>query len=189
MGYAIHTHILVSVIFNFGMGVWRTGSQHGITGQHVNYIQKTCFTQSQDIPDIYSAYTMYIPCIYQSKVSCQRFVAHACLAASDQDFRRISVLATEGLPTRGWGRPKFHNQVLISLTWLPLRKGGPVPSAQPHSIVSLCLLLYLCGIVAFPMYISSIYCVYTGQDVIYQLYTRNIRGIYHMVYTMCIYIL
>ena len=30
------------------------------------------------------------------------------------DFLRIfSVLATERLPTRGWGLPKFHNQVLI----------------------------------------------------------------------------
>jgi hypothetical protein len=26
----------------------------------------------------------------------------------------FSVLATERPPTRGWGRPKFHNQVLIS---------------------------------------------------------------------------
>jgi hypothetical protein len=30
-------------------------------------------------------------------------------------------LATESPPTRGWGLPKFHSQVLISYTWLHLR--------------------------------------------------------------------
>ena len=41
---------------------------------------------------------------------------------SDLESLRISsVLTTESPPTRGWGLPKFHIQVLISYTWLPLR--------------------------------------------------------------------
>ncbi len=36
----------------------------------------------------------------------------------------------------------------------------------------------------YTLHIQCIYYVYTGQDVIYQLYIRNIHGIYHMVYTM-----
>jgi hypothetical protein len=38
------------------------------------------------------------------------------------------------------------------------------------------------------MYISFIYHVYTGQDVIYQLYTRNIDGIYHIAYVYTYFI-
>ena len=46
-------------------------------------------------------------------------VFQARWAASDLDFLRIrSVLATDRLPTRGWGLPQFHSQALISLTWL-----------------------------------------------------------------------
>jgi hypothetical protein len=64
-------------------------------------------------------YSIYIPCIFHVYSShlivLARFVAHARLAASDRNFLWIfSVLATERLPTRGWGRPKFHSQVLIS---------------------------------------------------------------------------
>jgi hypothetical protein len=75
-------------------------------------------------------YSKHIPCKGPLLAS---LVPHPRLKASDRDIRRIfSVLATERQPTRGWGRPKFHNQVLISQTWLPLDKvglarGGPKP--------------------------------------------------------------
>ena len=60
---------------------------------------------------IYQVYTRHIPCESQVRAF---LVAHQRLEASDWDFLRIfSVLATERQPTRGWGRPKFHNQVLI----------------------------------------------------------------------------
>ena len=60
------------------------------------------------ISGIYHVYTMHIPC-EGSLQAC--LVAHPRLEASDRDFRRsFSVLATERSPTRGWGRPKFHNQ-------------------------------------------------------------------------------
>jgi hypothetical protein len=67
------------------------------------------------IPCIYYAY-MYILRIYHLKVACLALlVIHPRLEASDWDFRRsFSVLATERPPTRGWGCPQFHNQVLIS---------------------------------------------------------------------------
>jgi hypothetical protein len=57
-------------------------------------------------------YPWYIPC----EIHVLAFlVAHPRLEASDQDFLQIfSVLDTDRPPTRGWGRPKFHNQVLIS---------------------------------------------------------------------------
>ena len=59
------------------------------------------------IPGIYHVYTMHIPC-EGSLRAC--LVAHPRLEASDLDFRRsFSVFATERPPTRGWGRPKFHN--------------------------------------------------------------------------------
>ncbi len=81
------------------------------SGHKHNRTQKSCFTTRQDIPGIYQVYTMHIPC----KSHMQAFlVAHLHLEASDRDFLRIfSVLATERPPTLGWGRPKFHNQVLI----------------------------------------------------------------------------
>ncbi len=101
---------------------------------------------------------MYIPCIFHVYSShlivLARFVDHARLAASDRDFLLIFlVLVTERPPTRGWGRPKFHSQVLISSTWLPLRVIGPAPLAQQHSKASRCRQLYLCGIVevVFPI--------------------------------------
>ena len=99
-----------------------------------------------------TGYTMYIP-VYLWYIPCEIhvlafLVAHPRLEASDRDFIQIfSVLDTDRPSTRGWGRPKFHNQVLISKTWLPLRELGPAPSAQPYSKASFCRLLYLCGIV------------------------------------------
>ncbi len=110
---------------------------------------------TRDIQGIYHVYTRHIP--YEGHLQA-RLVAHPRLEASDLDFLRIfsdfSVLATERPPTRGWpgGSPKFHSQVLISLTWLPLSVVGPAPSAQQHSKASRCRALYLCGIVevAFP---------------------------------------
>jgi hypothetical protein len=64
------------------------------------------------IPGIYQVYTMHILCEGHLRAL---LVAHPRLEASDLDFRRsLSVLATERQPTRGWGGPKFHNQVLIS---------------------------------------------------------------------------
>jgi hypothetical protein len=41
----------------------------------------------------------------------------------------------------------------------------------------------------YAMYLPCIYYVYTAQVVIYQLYTRNKFGIYHMVYTMYLHII
>jgi hypothetical protein len=73
-----------------------------------------------------TGYAMYIQCIYHvynhdDKIITGQghtralLVAHPRLAASDRDFLRISsVSATENPPTRGWGLPKFHSQVLIS---------------------------------------------------------------------------
>ncbi len=107
---------------------------------------------TRDIPCIYHVYTRHIP--YEGHLRAH-LVAHPRLEASDRDFLRIfSVLATKRPPTRGWGRLKFHSQVLISLTWLPLRVVlGPTPSAQQHSKASRCRPLYLCGIVevVFPI--------------------------------------
>ncbi len=106
---------------------------------------------------------MYILYICHAKVYTyamqSSLVAHARLAAQDRDFPRIfSVLATERQPTQDWGHPKFHIQVLISQTWLPLRELGPVPSAQLHSKASFCWQLYLYGIVkvAFPSIQSNL---------------------------------
>ena len=61
-----------------------------------------------------------------SSSSAARFLACRVFQArrdvSDLESLRISsVLTTESPPTRGWGLPKFHIQVLISYTWLPLR--------------------------------------------------------------------
>ena len=51
---------------------------------------------------------------------------------SDLERLRISsVLTTESPPTRGWGLPKFHSQVLISYAWLPQRDPWLAPSAHP----------------------------------------------------------
>jgi hypothetical protein len=64
---------------------------------------------------IYQVYTRYIPGIPCENHVLAFLVAHPRLEASDRDFPRIfSVLATDRPPTRGWGRPKFHNLVLIS---------------------------------------------------------------------------
>ncbi len=58
---------------------------------------------------IYHVYTRYIPYIYYvytMQMSLRdSLVAHTRLAASNREFPRIF---------SGWGRPKFHNQVLIS---------------------------------------------------------------------------
>ena len=133
-------------------GSGNASMQHGISGHQLNFTQKSSFTTRQYILGIYMVYTMHIPC---GSHVLAFLVAHPRLEASDRDFRRIfSVLDTERPPTRGWGRPKFHNQVLILQTWLPLREVGTAPSAQPYSKASSCRLLYLCGIlvveVAFP---------------------------------------
>ncbi len=114
-----YTYTIISIIsvlpaFKEAMDVGGSGNactQHGISGHKRNCTQKSCFTTRQDIPGIYQVYTMHIPC--ESHVLAFLF-AHPRLEASDLDFLRIfSVLATERPPTRGWGRPKFHNQVLI----------------------------------------------------------------------------
>ena len=55
----------------------------------------------------------------------------------------LSVLTTESPPTRGWGLPKFHSQVLISYTWLPLRDPWLAPSAHPNSKACFCRGAYL----------------------------------------------
>ncbi len=67
---------------------------------------------------IYQGYTRYIPCIYQT-YTIRRSLASplSCPSALGSLRPRLlifSVLATERPPTRGWGRPKFHSQVLIS---------------------------------------------------------------------------
>ena len=69
---------------------------------------------------ICKVYTRYIPCIYYTYTMRRShpclltkfLVAHPRLEASELDF--LWILATERPPMRGWGRPKFHNQVLIS---------------------------------------------------------------------------
>ncbi len=58
-------------------------------------------------PGIYHVYSSR-----RSLVCADRFVAHPHLEASDRDFLQ---LATESLPTQGWGRSKFHSQVLQHL--------------------------------------------------------------------------
>ena len=71
-------------------------------------------------------------------------VSQARLDVSDLDFLLIlSVLATESPPTLGWGLPKFHSQVLISYTWLPLRDPWLAPSAHPNSKACFCRGAYL----------------------------------------------
>ena len=53
-------------------------------------------------------------------------------------------LTTESPPTRGWGLPKFHSQVLISYTWLPLHDPWRLaPSAHPNSKACFCRGAYL----------------------------------------------
>jgi hypothetical protein len=71
----------------------------------------------------------------ESSSSAARFrvcrVFQARRDVSDLECLRIfSVLATESPPTRGWGLPKFHSQVLISYTWLPLRDPWLAPSVK-----------------------------------------------------------
>ena len=72
-----------------------------------------------------TGYVMYIQCIYHvynhgifitDQGHTRAFLAaHPRLAASDRDFLRILLVSTtENPPTRGWGLPKFHSQVLIS---------------------------------------------------------------------------
>ncbi len=119
------------------------------TGQHSKGMIYCQTGYTRYIHGIYHVYTAHIPCDGHLRA---RLVAHPRLEASDRDFRRsFSVLATERPPMRGWGRPKFHNQVLISQTWVHLREFGPAPSAQPHFNLKVSLrwlpVLCLCGIV------------------------------------------
>jgi hypothetical protein len=71
----------------------------------------------------------------ESSSSAARFRACRVFQArwdvSDLECLRIfSVLATKNPPTRGWGLPKFHSQVLISYTWLSLRDPWLPPSKK-----------------------------------------------------------
>ncbi len=78
----------------------------------LRYIPCIYYAYTRYVYGIYHVYTMNIPCDGDLQA---RLVARPRLEASDRDFRRsFSVLATERSPTRGWGCPKFHNQVLIS---------------------------------------------------------------------------
>ena len=71
-------------------------------------------------------------------------VFQARIDVSDLARLRISsVLTTESPPTRGWGLPKFHSQVLISYTWLPLHDPWLAPSAHPNSKACFCRGAYL----------------------------------------------
>ena len=71
-------------------------------------------------------------------------VFQARIDVSDLARLRISsVLTTESPPTRGWGLPKFHSQVLISYTSLPLRDPWLAPSAHPNSKACFCRGAYL----------------------------------------------
>ncbi len=83
---------------------WRFRTTTGSHSKGMIYYQ-TGYTRYN--PCIYHVYTMHMPC---EGSFLSRLVAHPRLEASDRDFRqRFSVLATERPPTRGWGRPKFHN--------------------------------------------------------------------------------
>ncbi len=64
-----------------------------------------------------TGYTRYIPCMYQtytirrslaSQLSCP-----SALGSLGQGLPSDLHLATERPPKLGWGRPKFHSQVLI----------------------------------------------------------------------------
>jgi hypothetical protein len=109
-GYAIH--VLVLAIFMFYQ------LSNDISGHKRICSQKASFSTRQDIPSIYQVNTMHIPCkshLQAFLVAHQRLPVDESVEDSDWDFTRIfSVLATERPPTRGWGRPKFNNQVLIS---------------------------------------------------------------------------
>ncbi len=78
---------------------------------------KACFTEQSYMIGISSVYVRYMHVIYlqlDSSSSAGCFLAflvfQARRAASDLDFVRIrSVLATDRLPTRGWGLPKLHS--------------------------------------------------------------------------------
>jgi hypothetical protein len=64
------------------------------------------------IPGTYQVYTCHI-------WSTARFLAFLVSAARLADsvldwLRTPSIFATESLPIRGWGLPKFHSHVLIS---------------------------------------------------------------------------
>ena len=68
---------------------------------------------------IYNVYSRYLPCIYYA-YTMRRSLANPLSCPSALGSLRLGLpsellsLATEKPPTRGWGRPKFHNQVLIS---------------------------------------------------------------------------
>ncbi len=59
-------------------------------------------------------YQVYICHIWSTARFLAFLVSAARLADSVLDWlRTTSVFATESLPIRGWGLPKFHSQVLI----------------------------------------------------------------------------
>ena len=75
---------------------------------------------------IYKVYSLYTPCIYHA-YTMRRSLAIPLGCPSALGSLRpglpselFSFGHREVAPTRGWGCPKFHNQVLISLTWLNL---------------------------------------------------------------------
>ena len=126
MAYTKYMHgiCLTYTIFKF----FKLSKQQSMLGELEIHVRSMEFQDNYSIAlkkhdllsdRIYKVYSRYIPCIYHA-YSCNghlraRLVAQPRLEASDRDFRRsFSVLATERSPTRGWGRPKFHNQVLIS---------------------------------------------------------------------------
>ncbi len=86
---------------------------------------KSSFTDQVDMTGIWQEYTCHMSASASAALlgACLARVFPALSAAAPLhcDLLQIfSVLATERLATLGWGRPKFHSQVLASYTWLPL---------------------------------------------------------------------
>ena len=92
-----------------------------------------------DISQVYERYMNVISFQVDSSSSAARFQACRVFQArrdvSDLERLRISsVLTTESPPTRGWGLPKFHSQVLISYTWLPVCARGRCTQERENGI-------------------------------------------------------
>ena len=80
---------------------------------------KAFFTEHSYMTGICQVYACHIFQLDASESASAARLFRACRVSqarrdvSDLDFLRIlSVLATESPPTRGWGLPKFHNQVI-----------------------------------------------------------------------------
>ena len=117
---------------------------------HASNANKASFTD-QGIYDRYMTgiFMSYVGIILGSGTLAGR-VSQPLFAASHLQLLRIStVLATERLATRGWGRPKFHSQALTSYTLLPLRISSPLAgqSEQLNWKSQPCQTVYLCGMV------------------------------------------